>query len=304
MAVQEFNPANVMLSEKKDGSFTPEMTGTVMKEVRDHSLVMRLGKYEEMNGRQEKKFSFQTDGVSAYWVDEGQKIQTSKPGFAEATMRAKKLGVIILASREYLNYTWSQFFNEMKDDIAEAFYKKFDQAAILNKDNPFDFSVDQVAKKIEGPITFDNVLALEDVIYDEGGTVEAFVSNNRNHSTLRQAVNAQGESIYDRQTRQIDGITTVHYDDLGKGIIYAGDWTKNLIYGVPYNITFKISEDAQISTITNSDGTPVNLYEQELIALRATMDVAFMTLKDEAFAKLEAPGAETGEFEEDTSGEL
>ena len=65
MVVQEFNPANVMLSEKKDGSFTPEMTGTVMKEVRDHSLVMRLGKYEEMNGRQEKKFSFQTDGVSA-----------------------------------------------------------------------------------------------------------------------------------------------------------------------------------------------------------------------------------------------
>lgn len=304
MVVQEFNPANVMLSEKKDGSFTPEMTGTVMKEVRDHSLVMRLGKYEEMNGRQEKKFSFQTDGVSAYWVDEGQKIQTSKPGFAEATMRAKKLGVIILASREYLNYTWSQFFNEMKDDIAEAFYKKFDQAAILNKDNPFDFSVDQVAKKIEGPITFDNVLALEDVIYDEGGTVEAFVSNNRNHSTLRQAVNDKGESIYDRQTRQIDGITTVHYDDLGKGIIYAGDWTKNLIYGVPYNITFKISEDAQISTITNSDGTPVNLYEQELIALRATMDVAFMTLKDEAFAKLEVPGAETGESEEDTSGEL
>lgn len=303
MAVQEFNPANVMLSEKKDGSFTPEMTGTVMKEVRDHSLVMRLGKYEEMNGRQEKKFSFQTDGVSAYWVDEGQKIQTSKPGFAEATMRAKKLGVIILASREYLNYTWSQFFNEMKDDIAEAFYKKFDQAAILNKDNPFDFSVDQVAKKIEGPITFDNVLALEDVIYDEGGTVEAFVSNNRNHSTLRQAVNDKGESIYDRQTRQIDGITTVHYDDLGKGIIYAGDWTKNLIYGVPYNITFKISEDAQISTIKNSDGTPVNLYEQELIALRATMDVAFMTLKDEAFAKLGAPGAETGESEEDTSGE-
>ena len=76
MAVQEFNPANVMLSEKKDGSFTPEMTGTVMKEVRDHSLVMRLGKYEEMNGRQEKKFSFQTDGVSAYWVDE---VRKSRP---------------------------------------------------------------------------------------------------------------------------------------------------------------------------------------------------------------------------------
>ena len=74
MAVQEFNPANVMLSEKQDGTFTPAMTGTLMKDVASNSLVMQLGKYEEMNGKQEKTFQFQTDGVSAYWVDEGQKI--------------------------------------------------------------------------------------------------------------------------------------------------------------------------------------------------------------------------------------
>lgn len=107
MAVQTFDPDNVLLSEKTDGTFTPEMTNVVMKDIAQNSLVMQLGTYVEMNGKQEKKFSFQTDGLSAYWVDEGQKIQTSKPGFAEATMRAKKLGVIVLASREYLTYTWS-----------------------------------------------------------------------------------------------------------------------------------------------------------------------------------------------------
>ena len=42
---------------------------------------------------------------------------------------------------------------------------------------------------------------------------------------------------------------------------------------------FKISEEAQLSTLTNEDGTPVNLFEQELIALRATMDVGFMIVK-------------------------
>ena len=58
-------------------------------------------------------------------------------------------------------------------------------------------------------------------------------------------------------------------------------------YGIPFNINFKISEEAQLSTLTNEDGTPVNLYEQELVALRATMDIGFMVIKDEAFAKIQ-----------------
>lgn len=170
MAVQTFNPDNVMLSEKLDGTFTPEMTGTVMKDVAENSLVMQLGSYVEMNGKQEAEFNFQTDGVSAYWVDEGEKIQTSKPSFATATMRAKKLGVIVLASREYLHYTWSQYFDAMRSNISSAFYEKFDQAALLGVDNPFAFSVEDSVTTadnvIEGDITYDNVLLLEDLVYD------------------------------------------------------------------------------------------------------------------------------------------
>lgn len=297
MPVQEFNPDNVMLSEKQDGTFTPEMTGVLMKEVANNSLVMQLGSYEEMNGKQEKSFGFQTDGVSAYWVDEGKKIQTSKPEFAEATMRAKKLGVIVLASREYLTYTWSQFFNEMQGQISEAFYKKIDQAAILDTDNPFAFSVDESTinadNVTEGEFTPGNILALEDAIYDENGNVTAFVSTNRNHSLLRTQANEglDGDNLYDRQSREIDGITTVNYEDLEKGTLYAGDWD-NMRYGTPYNVTFKISEEGTLSTIKNADGSDVNLFEQELIALRATMDFAFMTVKDEAFAKLTEPAGE------------
>ena len=48
-------------------------------------------------------------------------------------MRAFKLGVILPVTKEFLNYTYSQFFEEMKPMIAEAFYKKFDEAGILNQ---------------------------------------------------------------------------------------------------------------------------------------------------------------------------
>jgi len=72
---------------------------------------------------------------------------------------------------------------------------------------------------------------------------------------------------------------------LEKGNLYAGDFDY-MYYGVPFGMTYKISEEAQLSTLTNEDGTPVNLFEQELVALRATMDIAFMIVKDGAFAKI------------------
>lgn len=292
MAVEKFNPDHVLLSEKSDGTLTPKMTNILMSEIAENSVVMQLGKYVEMNGEKEKTFGIQTDGISAYWVDEGKKIQTSKPEFAEVTMRAKKLGVILVVSREFLHYTWSDFFEAVRPQVVEAFYKKIDEAAILDKDNPFAFSVDKSATDaqhvVEGDLTYANILALEDYIYDANNEVTGFITTPRNHSLLRTgAVNPDNalETLYERNTRSIDGLPTVDLKSMDKGSIYAGDW-ENMVYGTPYNITFKVSEEATLSTIKNEDGSDVNLLEQELIALRATADFAFMTVKDDAFAKL------------------
>ena len=75
--------------------------------------------------------------------------------------------------------------------------------------------------------------------------------------------------------------------------MYAGDFDY-MYYGIPFAMSYKVDESAQLSTIENADGTPVNLFEQELAALRVTMDVAFMIVKDEAFVKLEAGASELG----------
>ncbi len=56
----------------------------------------------------------------------------------------------------------------MQPKIAEAFYKKFDAAALLNTDNPFPQSLEEsvvaAANVIKGPLTYDNILALEDAL--------------------------------------------------------------------------------------------------------------------------------------------
>lgn len=293
MTVQTFNPDKVLVSEKKDGTFTKQMTDIIMKDVAENSLVMQLGQYHEMDGLQEKTVYVQTDGVSAYWVNETEKIKTDKPEVVPVSLKAHKLGIILVASREALNYTWQKFFEDMKPQIVEAFYTKIDEAGLLGHETPFANSVAKSAKDssqvVVGPINYQNILELEDKLYEADINPNAFVSKVQNRSALRESRDGDKKSIYDKATNTIDGITTVDLKSkqFKKGDLLAGDFN-SLIYGVPYNINFKISEEGQISTMKNSDGTPINLFEQEMVAVRVTMDIAVMVTKANAFAKLTA----------------
>lgn len=293
MTVQTFNPDKVLVSEKKDGTFTKKMTDIIMKDVAENSVVMQLGQYHEMDGLQEKTVYVQTDGVSAYWVNETEKIKTDKPEVVPVTLKAHKLGIILVASREALNYTWEKFFEDMKPQIVEAFYTKIDEAGLLGHETPFANSVAKSAKDssqvVVGPINYENLLKLEDKLYEADINPNAFVSKVQNRSALRESRDGDKKTIYDKATNTIDGITTVDLKSkqFKKGDLLAGDFN-SLIYGVPYNINFKISEEGQISTMKNSDGTPINLFEQEMVAVRVTMDIAVMVTKANAFAKLTA----------------
>lgn len=293
MTVQTFNPDKVLVSEKKDGTFTKKMTDIIMKDVAENSVVMQLGQYHEMDGLQEKTVYVQTDGVSAYWVNETEKIKTDKPEVVPVTLKAHKLGIILVASREALNYTWEKFFEDMKPQIVEAFYTKIDEAGLLGHETPFANSVAKSAKDssqvVVGPINYENLLKLEDKLYEADINPNAFVSKIQNRSALRESRDGDKKTIYDKATNTIDGITTVDLKSkqFKKGDLLAGDFN-SLIYGVPYNINFKISEEGQISTMKNSDGTPINLFEQEMVAIRVTMDIAVMVTKANAFAKLTA----------------
>lgn len=291
MTIQTFNPENVLVSQKKDGTLYGPYTDVIMEEVAENSLVMQLGKYVEMDGKQEVTTYVQTDGVSAYWVNETEKIKTDKPEIVPVKLRSHKLGIILVTSREALEYTWSQFFEVMKPQIVEAFYKKIDEAGILGKETPFANSVAKAIKDngstVVGDITYENILKLEDKLYDFDVEPNAFISKVQNRSALREARDGDKVSIFDRSSNTIDGITTVDMksEHFKKGDLIAGNFD-NLIYGVPYNITYKISEEGTISTMKNEDGSDINLFEQEMIAIRATMDVAVMVLKDKSFAKI------------------
>ncbi len=289
-----FTPDNVLMQDAKTGTIPKEQGTLILKEVMASSVAMKLAKYEPMT-TQKKDFNYLAEGVGAYWVDEGKIIQTSKPQWLTASMEAKKIGVIVPVSREFLKYTMTDFFTAVRPLIAEAFYKKFDEAALLGVDNPFTQSIAASAAAagnvVEGELTYDTLIDLYGKLNDADHDPNAFVSRKTNNSAFRGIVEQVGNTstpLYDRNANSLDGIPVVNLNssELKKGELLGGDFDFAR-YGIPYNLNYAISEEAQLSSLVGEDGKPVNLFERELIAIRATMDVAFMVLKDDAFAKIQ-----------------
>ncbi|GGA31132.1 phage major capsid protein [Psychrobacillus lasiicapitis] len=296
----DFNPDNVLLMDAKTGTIPTEQGTLVLTDFMQNSVVAQIATYENMT-KPKKEFTYLADGPGAYWVGEAERIQTSKAEWLKASMEAKKLGVIIPVSKEFLRYSVSDFFNEVKPMIAEAFYTKFDQAALFGNGSPYTAGT-SVWERITAsgntieigstPNLYTDLNGLVALVEDGDHDANGFTTTRRFRQKLRGAVDGQNKPIFNDTTagaaNQVLGMPVGYVDgkawDYSKAELITGDW-KYARYGILQGIEYAISEDATLTTIT-ADGGPVNLFERDMFALRATMHIGFMTLKDDAFAAL------------------
>ncbi|WP_339249264.1 phage major capsid protein [Bacillus sp. FSL M8-0054] len=296
-----FNPNNALMQDSVNGKVPTEQGTLVLKEFMTQSAVTKLAKYEEMT-KPEKEFTYLASGPGAYWVGEGERIQTSKAQWLTAKMISKKLGVIIPVSKEFLRYTIADFFTQMRPAIAEAFAIKFDQAALFGVDSPFGQGVSVFEKIKESGNTvalnslgnlYDELNGVMALVEDADKDVNGFTTTRRFRQKLRGTKDGNGLPIFNDATggatQQALGLPIGYVDskswDYEKAALLAADWNYTR-YGIPQGMEYKISEDATLTTIVDADGNPINLYERDMVALRVTQQVGFMTLTDDAFAAI------------------
>ncbi|MEC1621093.1 phage major capsid protein [Bacillus mojavensis] len=296
-----FDPNNALMQDAVNGKVPTEQGTLVLKEFMTQSAVTKLAKYEEMT-KPEKEFTYLASGPGAYWVGEGERIQTSKAQWLTAKMISKKLGVIIPVSKEFLRYTIADFFTQMRPAIAEAFAIKFDQAALFGVDSPFGQGVSVFEKIKESGNTialnslgnlYDELNGVMALVEDADKDVNGFTTTRRFRQKLRGTKDGNGLPIFNDATggatQQTLGLPIGYVDskswDYEKAALLAADWNYTR-YGIPQGMEYKISEDATLTTIVDADGNPINLYERDMVALRVTQQVGFMTLTDDAFAAI------------------
>lgn len=86
-----FDPNNVLMQDAVDGKVPADKGTLVLKDFMTRSAVTQLAKYEEMK-KPEKTFTYLASGPGAYWVGEGERIQTSKATWLDAKMVSKNSG--------------------------------------------------------------------------------------------------------------------------------------------------------------------------------------------------------------------
>lgn len=285
------------LKDELSGSVPEEVAAEIVKDVARGSAILRLSRNVPMT-TEKKKVPVMTDGVGAYWVGEGKRIQTSKATWIYPELVAKKLAVIVPTTKEKLEDSAFDVFGELKESIAEAFYTAIDAAGLFGTNSPFETNVCKSAENEGNVITrganktldldVSDVMAL---VEDGGADVNGFTAHYGIKNDLRKLRDANGNALFvpgtdsnELYSNPIDFSRNGAWDKEQAEII-AGDWDKSLV-GIRDGIEYEILKEATLQNTLDEDGKPISLAEQDLIAIKATMRIAYLVVKDGAFAVL------------------
>ncbi len=282
------------LKDELTGFVPVEQATEIMKDVARGSSILRLSKVSQMES-DTKKIPVMTEGAGAYWVGEGERIKTTKAGWIYPELKAKKLAVIIPVTKEKLKDTTIDVFNELKESIAEAFYKAIDAAAIFGTQSPFAKNImnciETSGNKIEIGTNATLDLDVSDAmatVEEDGYDVNGFIGRIGVKNSLRKLRDTNGNQLF------VDGVNGKEFYsqpiefsrngawDKTKAELIGADWDKSLV-GIRDSLEYEILKEATLEGTVDEDGKPISLAEQDLIGIKATMRLAYLPIKDEAF---------------------
>lgn len=279
------------LKDELRGFIPEEKSAEIIKAVARGSSILQLSKVDSMSSDR-KKFNVLVDGPGAYWVGEGERIKTSGATWIHPVIEAKKLAVIIPTTREKLNDTTIDVFGELKEGIAEAFYQAIDKACLFGEGSPFTTSifgaVQNAGMLVESGDNLD--IAMSDTlaqVEENGYEPNGFAGHVGIKNALRKLRDGNGNLIFDPATKELysQPIQFVRNGawDKTKADLITGEW-KYSIVGIREGIQYEILKEATLQGTLDTDGKPISLAEQDMIAIKATMRLGYLVVKEDAFA--------------------
>ena len=285
------------LKNNLEGFVPKPIAQEIIAAVTRGSSILRLSKVQPMES-DNKKFPVMVSGPGAYWVGESERTRTDTAKWIFPEITAKKIAVIVPVTKEKMRDATINVFEAIRPYVAEAFYKAIDAACIFGTDSPFAKSLYGVAHDAGREVELGTNTRLDEDVSDVMALVEAagfdvdgFAASIGFKNSLRKLRDANGNQLFvpgvDQNTLYSQPIEFVRNGawDATKALCIGGEW-KYSIVGIRDQIEYSVLQEATLNSVTMEDGKPLSLAENDMVALKATMRLGFLPVKEDAFALL------------------
>jgi HK97 family phage major capsid protein len=263
------------------------------------SAVMRLARQIALPGSG-VSIPIVTGDAAADWVDETDEKPVSRATLDNKTMTPYKLAVIEPFSNEFRR-DLAALYGELVRRLPNALAIKFDQtvfdASVTAPGSNFDKLSGATEVGINGN-TWGGLVAADQAIATGGGQLNGWALSPQARGVLLGATDTTDRPLFVNGVDQgavpqllgapvytSRGVYAADADAGGAGTDaqygYAGDWS-SAVYGTVEGIQVSTSDQATL----NDGGTAINLWQRNMFAVRAEIEIGFRVRDLDHFVKL------------------
>ena len=273
-----------------------EISSEIWANAVNDSLIMRTARRINLPGSG-VTIPLITGDVTASWVNETDEKPVSDATVSSKSITPYKLAVIETFSNEFRR-DLPGLYAELARRLPYALGRTFD-ATILNGTAPgsnFDVLSGSTAVALDSTDTIGDLATALTTVGAAGGDVSHWLVAPQAEGTIMTAKDGAGNYAFLRDARTDNGAigsifgrdvlkssSVYHNPAPGADVVgFAGDFANSAIYGVVEDVRVKISDTATV----NKNGTQLNLWQRNMFAILAEVEVGFIVRDGAHFVKL------------------
>lgn len=252
-----------------------ELSAEILQKTQEASAIMQLARKIDLPGTG-AEIPVITSDPAAEWVSETGAKPVANPGLSKKIMSAYKLAVIVPFSNEFRRDA-NALYNALVSRLPNALAAQFDATVIGGTAPGSNFDVLTACQAQE--VGFAGYIAAMGDIADNGGDMNGIILSPQAKAATLGATDLQGRPLFIADGAQ-GGIGTIlganvlsekaaHVAGVADGV--AGDWTQ-AVWGTVEGVKIDFSDQA---TLVDSNSNSINLFQQNMFAVRAEIEVGF-----------------------------
>lgn len=237
-----------------------------------------------------------TGDASADWVAETEEKPVSDATISSKSMTPYKLAVIETFSNEFRR-DLPALYSELARRLPSALGRKFDSTVVSGTapGSNFDVLSDAASLTVDGTNTIDDLAAILQAVSVANGDLSDWLISPQLEGLVRLAKDPGTGSYAFLQNAQSDNgaigsvfgrpvlkSSSVYSAGTPATLGIAGDFKGSAVYGTVEGISVDISDTATV----NKGGTQLNLWQRNMFAVRAEIEVGFIVRDKAHFVKI------------------